>query len=88
MHLHGMGTPAELAKKFAAAISQSKLSPANQPASAAVAGPTGKENFDIPALDAIVKHKGAVNGPTYKFTVGRDDLTIMAMGAEMPPPLA
>ena len=83
MHLHGMGSPAELAKKFAATIRQSKLSPANQPTQTAASGPTGKENFDIPALDAIVKHSGTVNGPTYKYTVGRDDLTIMAMGAEM-----
>jgi hypothetical protein len=85
MHLHGMGTPAELARKFAATISQSKLAPANQPTAAASSGPTGKENFDIPALDAIVKHTGTVNGPTYKYTVGRDDLTIMAMGAELTP---
>lgn len=83
MHLHGMGTPAELAKKFAATIREIKLSPANQPAQTAAAGPTGRENFDIPALDAIVNYKGTVNGPTYKYTVGRDDLTIMAMGAEM-----
>lgn len=85
MHLHGMGTPAELAKKFAATIRQSKISPANQPAQGATAGPTGKEHFDVPALDAIVKYTGTVNGPTYKYTVGRDDLTIMAMGAEMTP---
>lgn len=85
MHLHGMGSPADLAKKFAATIRQSKISPANQPAPVASSGPTGKENFDLPALDAIVKHTGTVNGPTYKYTVGRDDLTIMAMGAEMTP---
>ena len=85
MHLHGMGSPADLAKRFAATISQSKLSPANQPKAGAATGPTAKEKFDIPALDAIVKHTGTVNGPTYKYTVGRDDLTIMAMGAEMTP---
>ena len=99
MHLHGMGTPAELAKKFAATISKSKLAPANQPqpattnpaaqsgntAAGTTASPTGKENFDLPALDAIVKYTGVVNGPTYKYTVGRDDLTIIAMGAEMTP---
>jgi hypothetical protein len=83
MHLHGMGSPADLAGKFAATIRQSKLSPANQPRQAAASGPTGKENFDLPALDALVKYTGTVNGPTYKYTVGRDDLTIMAMGAEM-----
>ncbi len=99
MHLHGMGSPADLAKKFAATISQSKLAPANQPKTTATnpaaqsgntapgttAPPTGKENFDLPALDAIVKYTGVVNGPTYKYTIGREDLIIMAMGAEMTP---
>jgi len=83
MHLHGMGTPEELARKYATAISQTKVAPANQPASSAASGPTGKELFDLPALDGIVKSTGTVNGPTYKYTLGRDDQTIMAMGAEM-----
>jgi hypothetical protein len=96
MHLHGMGTPGELATRFAATIKDFKIAPANQPQPAAAtaaqtgntdvgtqAPPTGKELFDLPALDAIVKYKGVVNGPTYKYTVGREDLTVMAMGAEM-----
>ncbi|MBC8155445.1 MAG: DUF1259 domain-containing protein [Bacteroidetes bacterium] len=45
--------------------------------------PTGRERFDLPALDEVVKYKGVVNGPTYKYTVGRDDVQITAMGAEM-----
>ncbi|SFH14388.1 DUF1259 domain-containing protein [Pontibacter chinhatensis] len=86
MHLHGMGGPSELASKFAATIRESKLSPANQPEAADTATPaTGKENFDLPALDAIVKYTGTVNGPTYKYTVGREGVTVMAMGAEMTP---
>lgn len=86
MHLHGMGAPSELASKFAATIRESKLSPANQPKAADTATPaTGKQNFDLPALDAIVKYTGTVNGPTCKYTVGREDVTIMAMGAEMTP---
>lgn len=49
-----------------------------------VAGPqTGKELFDLPALDEITNYKGVVNGPTYKYTVGRDDVQVVAMGAEM-----
>jgi len=83
MHLHGMGTPEELAKKFAATIKDAKISPANQPAPSAPPTTTGKELFDLPVLDGIVKYTGTVNGPTYKYTVGRDDLTVMAMGAEM-----
>jgi hypothetical protein len=83
MHIHGMGTVAELAKKYANTIRDSKLFPANQPAPSEPPTITGKENFDLPALDAIVKYTGSVNGPTYKYTIGRADLKIMAMGVEM-----
>lgn len=96
MHVSGMGPPAELAKKFAATLKDSKLLPANQPPSPAPAAaqsgnnatpaagpPTGKELFDLAALDAVVKYKGVVNGPTYKYTVGRDDLQSLMMGTEM-----
>ncbi len=83
MHIHGMGAVDVLAKKFASTIRDSKLFPANQPAPSAQATPTGKENFDLPALDAIVKTSGTVNGPTYKYTLGRKDLKVMAMGVEM-----
>ncbi|CCH52436.1 protein of unknown function LppY and LpqO [Fibrisoma limi BUZ 3] len=98
MHLHGMGNTAELAQKYAQAIRNTKLFPGQAAAtvgtSAAQSGntatpasqnaaPTGKELFNLPALDELVKYKGVVNGPTYKYTVGRDDVQITAMGAEM-----
>jgi len=82
MHIHGMGTVADLAVKYANTIRESKLSPANQPAPTPPSV-TGKENLDIPALDAIVKYAGTVNGPTYKYTIGRSDFKVMAMGVEM-----
>lgn len=96
MHLHGMGEVADLARKYAQAIRNTKLFPANQPAAttpanqsgnnatpAPATSQTGKELFDLPALDEITKYKGVVNGPTYKYTVGRDDMQVVAMGAEM-----
>jgi hypothetical protein len=83
MHVHGMGSVEELARKYAATIKASKLLPANQPPAGPAPVRTGKELFDLPALNAIVKYTGAVNGPTYKYTVGRDDLQVLAMGAEM-----
>jgi hypothetical protein len=83
MHIHGMGSVADLAKRYADTIRDSKIFPANQPAPATPSAITGKENFDIPALDAIVKYTGAVNGPTYKYTLGRSDLKVMVMGVEM-----
>jgi Domain of Unknown Function (DUF1259) len=100
MHLHGMGTAAELATKYANTIRDTKLFPANQPkpatpapaaaqtgnnaTPAATPSPqTGKDLFDLPALDGVIQYKGVVNGPTYKYTIGRADLTVMDMGAEM-----
>lgn len=84
MHIHGMGAPAELARKFAATLKDSKLLPANQPPPAStVAAPSGKELFELAALDQIVKYPGAVNGPTYKYTVGRADVQAVMMGTEM-----
>ena len=97
MHIHGMGAPADLAQKFAAALKDSKLLPANQPipavgvtaaqpgynATPALGPPTGKELFDLPALDKMVGYQGVVNGPTYKYTVGRADLQSLMMGTEM-----
>ncbi|GAB3220026.1 DUF1259 domain-containing protein [Spirosoma arcticum] len=96
MHLHGMGDTGELAGKYAQAIRNTKLFPANQPGTAPTgapaagnnatptnAAPTGQELFNLPALDELVKYKGVVNGPTYKYTVGRVDVSIVAMGAAM-----
>ena len=82
MHVHGMGDVGELARSYAAAIANSKILPKNQPTPTPPAR-TAKEIFDTPALDAIVGKTGAVNGPAFKYTVGRDDLKISEMGADM-----
>ena len=48
MHLHGMGTPEELARKFAATIKDAKISPANQPVPSSPSPVTGKDLFRPP----------------------------------------
>jgi len=83
MHIQGMGSIAELAKRYANTIRDSKIFPANQPAPSTPSAITGKENFELPALDAIIKYTGTVNGPTYKYTIGRSDLKVMMTGVEM-----
>jgi hypothetical protein len=83
MHVHAMGEPRELAGAYSAAIGETKLHPKNQPPAGPASTQTGKDLFDLPALDRITGHTGVVNGPTYKYTVGRADLTVTAMGAEM-----
>ena len=83
MHLHGMGTPEELAKKYAKAIANSKILPANQPPAGSPPAKTGKDIFDLAKLNEIVKFEAAINGPTIKYTIGRPDLSVTAMGTEM-----
>lgn len=83
MHVHGMGSPEELAKKYASAIAQTKISPKNQPPAGPPPAKMGNEIFKVAQLNAIVKYDAAINGPTIKYTIGREDLTITAMGAEM-----
>jgi hypothetical protein len=84
MHLHGMGDAAELAGKYGAAIQGTKLHPSNQPSVTPSSGErTAKEVFDLGALDKVVGLTGKVNGPIYKYVVGRDDLRVIAMGAEV-----
>jgi len=81
MHLHGKGTGPDLARRYAAAVAPSKLLPS--PPVPAADGPKAAELFDLAALDKIVGAKGVANGPAYKFTLGRKDLRVMAMDAEL-----
>jgi hypothetical protein len=83
MHVHAMGEPAALAQAYANTIRASRLFPANQPPAGPPQARTGKDNFDVAALDRLVGYPAAVNGPTIKYTVGRADLTVLAMGAEI-----
>ena len=84
MHLLGMGDAAELAGKYCAAIQGTKLHPSSQPSvTASTGGPTAEEIFDLAALDKLVRLPGKVNGPVYKYVIGRDDLQVIAMGAEV-----
>jgi hypothetical protein len=83
MHVHGMGETGQLAQSYAAAIRPSKLHPANQPTPGAPPARTATDLFDTAELARIAGHEGQVNGPVYKITVGRPDLHVMAMGAEI-----
>jgi hypothetical protein len=83
MHVHGMGSPEELAQKYAKAIAETKISPKNQPPAGAPPVKTGKDIFDVAQLNGIIQYEAAINGPTVKYTIGRKDLTVIAMGAEI-----
>jgi len=83
MHLHGMGSPEELAKKYAQAIADTKINPKNQPPAGPPPAKTGKDIFDVAKLNEIIKYEATINGPTIKYTIGRPDLSVTAMGTEM-----
>jgi hypothetical protein len=83
VHLHSMGSINELASRYALSIQNTPIFPANQPPAGPPPAKTGNEIFDLPALDKIVGYTGVVNGVTYKYTIGRSDLTVIAMGAEI-----
>lgn len=82
LHVHGHGLAADSAMKVKPAIdligrslsarAVAPLAPAQAPAAAAL---------DTTALAGIIGHPGDQNGPVFKVTIGRPDLTVREMGA-------
>ena len=83
MHIHGMGSPEDLAAKYAKAISETKIAPKNQPPTGLPPAKMGNEIFNVSQLNGVIKYEAAVNGSTIKYTIGRNDLKVIAMNAEM-----
>jgi len=82
MHVHGHGKAADLAKKAKPALDLiGRGTPQHQ---STVTGGTGNVTagqIDTAKIAKIVGHEGEQNGPVYKITIGRDDLTVKEMGA-------
>jgi hypothetical protein len=80
MHVHGHGTPAELARKVKPAldlIGRATATPAPAPAPAAAQATA----LNTAALTTIVGAPGEQTGSVYKITIGRADLKLTEMGA-------
>jgi hypothetical protein len=77
MHVHGHGTPSELARKVKPALD---LIGKNTPTPAAPAA-AAQTTLDTAALAKIVGTPGEQSGAVYKITIGRDDLKLTEMGA-------
>src|SRR5512138_2880630 len=79
MHVHGHGTPADLARKVKPALDLigKNASTTPQPAPAAASTAT----LDTARLAQIVGTQGEQSGAVYKITIGRDDLKLTEMGA-------
>jgi len=79
MHVHGHGTPADLARKVKPALDLiGNTSRSSAPAAAAA--PSGT-TLDTGKLAQIVGMQGEQTGAVYKITIGRDDLKMTEMGA-------
>lgn len=78
MHVHGHGSPADLARKVKPALDLiGKGATAATPAAAATPAPA----LDTAKIAQIAGHQGEQSGAVYKITVGRDDLKLTEMGA-------
>jgi hypothetical protein len=80
MHIHGHGKALDLANDLKPAIDligQSKPAGGAQTPSAV----PKQSALDTDKIAKIVGHAGEQNGPVYKITLGRDDLTVKEMGA-------
>jgi hypothetical protein len=82
MHVHGMGTADDLARRVRPAlqiiddaVTKAAAGSSAPPAGAPAAGVSG------PAVAAIVGQAGEQNGPVYKITIGRPDIDLRAHGA-------
>jgi len=79
MHVHGHGTPADLAQKLRPALALIGKSTSGS-ASPAAAAPAPNA-LNTAKLAEIVGTQGEQNGAVYKFTLGRSDLKVVEMGA-------
>src|SRR5690349_16386309 len=80
MHVHGMGTPAELTTKLkpALAIVDDAVKKGAPSASSPAAPASG---LDTAAIAKAIGHQGEQNGAVYKITIGRPDIDLKEHGA-------
>jgi hypothetical protein len=81
MHVHGMGTAAELARKLRPAVDLIAKDPFAAPAGVGTDLPAGP--LSGPQLSKIIGHPGEQNGAVYKITIGRADLDVREHGARI-----
>lgn len=84
MHVHGMGTAGDLARRVKPGLELIGVAPSekqaprpNEPA------PVAAGALDVVQLAKIVGRPGDSTGPVYKITVGRDDIDLREMGARI-----
>jgi hypothetical protein len=84
MHVMAHGTADELARKVKPAVELiGKVKPRQTAAPSPKKSDSPTPKLDTARIAQIVGKEGEQNGPVYKITVGRDDLKVKEMGAEI-----
>ena len=81
MHVHGQGTPADLARDLKPALDLIGKSAARPAPTTGSAPATSPSKIDTAKIAQIVGKQGEQSGEVYKITIGRDDLKVTDMGA-------
>jgi hypothetical protein len=81
MHVHGHGSPADLARKLKPALDLIGKGASPRPAASPAPAATPATTIDTAKLAQIVGAQGEQTGAVYKITIGRDDLKLTEMGA-------
>ena len=83
MHVHGMGTAAELARRVKPAVDLIDEATKRAPAAATAAASVPAGTLDLAALAGTIGHQGEQSGPVYKITIGRPDIDLREHGASI-----
>ncbi|CAN5838315.1 hypothetical protein BH18ACI5_BH18ACI5_27620 [soil metagenome] len=79
MHVHGMGSAADLTRRVKPAIDLIDQAAKRAPSAAAASPSTNV--LDGAALAKIIGHQGEQSGPVYQITIGRTDVDLREHGA-------
>src|SRR5215467_773885 len=82
MHIHGHGNAVDLANRLRPALDLIGLAKEGEQNSAAPKTSMKQGTaIDTERIAKVIGHAGEQNGPVYKITLGRDDLSVKDMGA-------
>jgi hypothetical protein len=81
MHVHGMGSPADLAKRIKPAIVL--IDEAMKKAAPAAPAAPATSQLDSASLAKIIGQAGEQSGAVYKITIGRPDIDLREHGAKI-----
>jgi hypothetical protein len=79
MHVHGHGTPSEMANKIKPALALIGKTPPRNASN--VPGRSIEGKLDTAQLAKTIGNEGEQNGMVYKITIGRPDVSLKEMGA-------